>query len=145
MKTKLSILLLIFLIIGGTKTVSAQVTIGSNNSPNDDALLDLQETSDGSSTKGLLLPRVSLSSTASFAPLSAHIAGMEVYNIATTGDVTPGYYLNDGTKWIRGGEKNQFYMPSIILPTDPSTLPNSNYTYSGTTFSINLYNLYKEQ
>lgn len=41
--------------------------------------------------------------------------------------------------------KNQFYMPSIILPTDPSTLPNSNYTYSGTTFSINLYNLYKEQ
>lgn len=36
-------------------------------------------------------------------------------------------------------------MPSIILPTDPSTLPNSNYTYSGTTFSIDLYNLYKEQ
>ncbi len=126
-------------------TSHAQVTIGSGEEPNGNAILDLKETAAGSSTKGLLLPRVTLSSTTSFSPLSAHVAGMTVYNTATIGDVTPGYYINDGTRWIRSSGKNQFYMPSIILPTDPSTLPNSNYTYSGSTFSVNLYNLYSEQ
>lgn len=126
-------------------TSHAQVTIGSGEEPNMNAILDLKETAGGSSTKGLLLPRVTLSSTTSFSPLSAHVAGMTVYNTATTGDVTPGYYINDGTRWVRSSGKNQFYMPSIILPTDPATLPNSNYTYSGSTFSVNLYNLYSEQ
>ncbi|MBB4036843.1 hypothetical protein GGR21_002756 [Dysgonomonas hofstadii] len=138
-------ILLLVAISGISLTMHAQVTIGSGESPHNDALLDLKENNTGISTKGLLLPRVSLEATTSFSPLSAHIAGMAVYNIATAGDVTPGYYFNDGTRWIRSGDKNQFYMPSIILPTDPSTLPNSNYTYSGTTFSVNLYNLYKEQ
>lgn len=138
-------ILLLVAIFGISLTMHAQVTIGSGGAPHNDALLDLKENSTGSSTKGLLLPRVSLSSTTSFSPLSAHVAGMAVYNTATTGDVTPGYYFNDGTRWIRSGDKKLFYMPSIILPTDPSTLPNSNYTYSGTTFSVNLYNLYKEQ
>lgn len=126
-------------------TSHAQVTIGSGEEPDMNAILDLKETAGGSSTKGLLLPRVTLSSTTSFSPLSAHVAGMTVYNTATTGDVTPGYYINDGTRWVRSSGKNQFYMPSIILPTDPATLPNSNYTYSGSTFSVNLYNLYSEQ
>lgn len=126
-------------------TSHAQVTIGSGEEPNMNAILDLKETAGGSSTKGLLLPRVTLSSTTLFSPLSAHVAGMTVYNTATTGDVTPGYYINDGTRWVRSSGKNQFYMPSIILPTDPATLPNSNYTYSGSTFTVNLYNLYSEQ
>lgn len=138
-------ILLLVAISGISLTMNAQVTIGSESSPNNNALLDLKENSSGTSTKGLLLPRVTLSSTTSFSPLSAHVAGMTVYNTATTGDVTPGYYINDGTRWVRSSGKNQFYMPSIILPTDPSTLPNSNYTYSGTTFSVNLYNLYSEQ
>ncbi|WP_051882161.1 hypothetical protein [Chryseobacterium soli] len=55
----------------------------------------------GSSDKGLLLNRVSLVSTSSSIPLSAHVAGMTVYNNATAGDVTPGIYYNDGTKWIK--------------------------------------------
>ena len=42
--------------------------------------------------------------------------------------------------------KTQFYMPSIVLPTDPSTLPDAtNYSYSGSTFTVNLYNIYKQQ
>jgi hypothetical protein len=52
--------------------------------------------------KGLLIPRVILTSTTSFSPLSAHVAGMIVYNIATAGDVVPGFYYNNGTKWIAG-------------------------------------------
>lgn len=63
--------------------------------PNPDAGLDIDFTN-----KGLLIPRVALTGTANFAPLSAHDPGMLVYNTATTGDVVPGYYYNNGTKWI---------------------------------------------
>ncbi|HNW69303.1 MAG TPA: hypothetical protein PKI01_02795 [Bacteroidales bacterium] len=56
-------------------------------------------------TQGLLIPRVALTSTGSFLPLSAHVAGMVVYNTATVGDVTPGIYTNDGTKWVAGPPK----------------------------------------
>ena len=51
---------------------------------------------------GLLIPRVALTGTANFAPMAAHVAGMIVYNSATAGDVTPGFYYSNGTKWISG-------------------------------------------
>jgi len=75
----------------------AQVGIGTNN-PNSNALLDIDATT---SVGGLLLPRLTLTSTSSFAPLAAHVAGMTVYNTATNNDVTPGQYYNDGTRWVR--------------------------------------------
>ncbi|MDP2687674.1 MAG: hypothetical protein Q8O62_10665 [Aequorivita sp.] len=79
----------------------AQVGIGTTN-PNPNALLDL----DASTTPGgLLLPRVALTATNSFSPLTMNVAGMAVYNTATAGvspnNVTPGYYYNDGAKWVR--------------------------------------------
>lgn len=52
--------------------------------------------------KGFLISRVALQSTADAAPVTSHIAGMLVYNTATAGDVTPGFYYNDGTKWVSG-------------------------------------------
>ena len=55
--------------------------------------------------KGLLIPRVALTGTANFTPLAAHVAGMVVYNTATIGDVSPGYYYNSGTKWVAGFPK----------------------------------------
>mgnify|MGYP000020562083 CR=1 FL=1 len=76
----------------------AQVGVGTTT-PNADAQLDVVSTS-----KGLLIPRLSLTGTANVAPLSAHVAGMLVYNSATAGDVTPGFYYNDGTKWVRVGD-----------------------------------------
>ncbi len=51
-------------------------------------------------TKGLLIPRIALTSTTSFLPLASHVAGMVVYNTATSGDVAPGFYFNNGTMWI---------------------------------------------
>lgn len=53
------------------------------------------------SNKGLLLPRIALTSTTSFAPLNAHVAGMVVYNTVTTNDVTSGVYVDNGTAWVR--------------------------------------------
>ena len=76
----------------------AQVGIGNTN-PNNDALLEIGDAT--TTTKGLLLPRVNLVNTSSFAPMTAHIQGMVVYNKATAGDVSPGYYYNDGSQWVR--------------------------------------------
>ena len=73
----------------------SQVGIGTT-APNANAALEVF-----SPTQGLLLPRLNLANTASAAPLSAHVSGMLVYNIATTGDVTPGFYYNDGAAWNR--------------------------------------------
>ena len=68
-------------------------------SPNSDADLDL-----GSNDKGFLANRVALSATNAPSPLSAHIAGMFVFNTATAGtapnNVVPGMYFNTGTEWV---------------------------------------------
>lgn len=75
----------------------SQVKIGNNpNSINPNSILELESTN-----KGLLLPRLALTSTLNATPLVNHIAGMTVYNTATTGDVTPGFYFNNGVNWIR--------------------------------------------
>lgn len=51
-------------------------------------------------TKGMLLSRVSLTGTTIVSPLPAHIPGMIVYNTATIGNVKPGIYCNDGSRWL---------------------------------------------
>ncbi|MDR1714728.1 MAG: hypothetical protein ACK5KN_07035 [Dysgonomonas sp.] len=146
--TTLNKLLLLCLVICFCQITHAQVTIGSGEIPNANALLDLKETSTGTSSKGLLLPRVSLTSTALASPLSAHVAGMTVYNTATTGDVTPGHYYNDGTKWVKlfpevsSVTPKFFYMPSIVLPTDTA---DPSYNSGTQEFTIDLYALYGEQ
>ncbi|RYY69522.1 MAG: hypothetical protein EOO13_09285 [Chitinophagaceae bacterium] len=72
----------------------SQVGIGTNT-PNNAAVLDISATD-----KGLLIPRVALVDPNLASPLSAHVAGMLVYNTNTNGKVTPGFYMNNGTSWI---------------------------------------------
>lgn len=124
--------------------LNAQVTIGSGEPPHAGALLDLKENADGSSRKGLLLPRVALKATNDPTPLAAHEKGMTVYNTVTSAPsvssayyVSPGLYYNDGTKWERlhFGNTNWFYMPSV--PIETST--------TGAGRNLNLYNIYKNQ
>lgn len=73
---------------------------GSSVLSNADAVLEIE-----SANKGLLLPRVALTALDAATPLSAHVEGMTVYNTATNGAgsnaVSPGYYYNDGEKWVR--------------------------------------------
>jgi hypothetical protein len=78
-------------------TAQQNVGIGTTT-PNTSAMLDVS-----SNTKGLLIPRVALTSTTSNSPIGAFVAGMMVFNTAYTADVTPGFYLCDGTKWERSG------------------------------------------
>jgi hypothetical protein len=95
--------------------IIAQTGIGTTT-PNASAKLDIF-----SDTKGFLPPRVALTSTSIFSPITGlsdassllTAVGLLVYNTATAGsnpnNVTPGYYYWNGTSWIR-----------LIVPTDNS-------------------------
>lgn len=86
--------------IASAQTKIKDGTLTSSPIPNSDAILELE-----SNQKGLLMPRIALSSTDIAAPLGSHNSGMIVYNTATAGTgitaVSPGFYYNDGTKWVR--------------------------------------------
>lgn len=96
----------------------AQVKIGgTDGTPNKDAMLEIQ-----SDNKGMLLPRVALTSLTSPAPLAEHVSGMVVYNTATGTGITPGLYHNNGVSWAKLVNENYgsvkfFYMPSIVFNT----------------------------
>ncbi|WP_344824205.1 tail fiber protein, partial [Rurimicrobium arvi] len=98
-------------------------TISSSALPNANAILDLE-----SNRRGLLLPRIALTAMNSASPLSAHVQGMAVYNTATAGSgstaVIPGYYINDGTKWIRLISKGEVSLANTALSS--STTPAGN-------------------
>lgn len=102
--------------------VFAQVGIGNTN-PNANALLEIGDAT--TTTQGLLLPRVDLVSTTSFAPMAAHLQGMVVYNKNTAGDVTPGYYYNDGGQWVRLAAE---------VPNDEWSRSGNAGTVAGTNF-----------
>lgn len=101
MKNKYIKIALLALIATTSSQVVAQVKVGDNpTTVSQNAVLEVESTN-----KGLLLPRLALTATNSFFPLTAHVEGMTVYNTATAGAgttaVVPGYYYNDGTKWVR--------------------------------------------
>jgi hypothetical protein len=89
-----------FLLFGVFSNVYAQ-NVGINGTgatPNSSAMLDVSATD-----KGILVPRVSLTSTTVAAPVSSPATSLLVYNTNTAGDVTPGYYYWSGTAWVRMG------------------------------------------
>ncbi|NLY22518.1 MAG: hypothetical protein GX048_04265, partial [Bacteroidales bacterium] len=82
--------LLISLLMGNI--LKAQVGIGTSLfTPDASAELEIQSTN-----KGLLIPRVALTSTSSASPITSPATSLLIYNTATTGDVTPGYYYWNG-------------------------------------------------
>ncbi len=113
----------------------AQVGIGTTN-PNSNAKLDIVSTV--AEPGGLLLPRVALTATDNFAPLTAHEAGMTVYNTATTTGVnmvTPGYYYNDGGQWVRIAAAS---VPSSDWTVAGNAGLNATNNFLGTTDAVNL-------
>jgi len=82
----------------GAASVKAQVRIGGNAAPNSAVVLDLNATDTTmNGTKGLALPRLSLSSNTTLLAGTANLAGMLVYN--TGGTLPAGIYFWDGTTW----------------------------------------------
>lgn len=121
MKARNTALLLLLLLIACS--LSAQVTVGSNNAPVSGALLQLKESegTDENAAKGLVMPRVVLSdlTPATDAALAKSIGGsgsysmsehigLVVYNIGSqvvddpcsmTLSISPGLYVWHGDKW----------------------------------------------
>jgi hypothetical protein len=83
---------LLFSFSGFSQGVAVNTT---GNPPNASAGLDVDFPD-----KGILIPRVALTGTSSSTPLPSHVAGMIVYNTATTGNVKPGFYFDNGTNWV---------------------------------------------
>jgi hypothetical protein len=96
MKTKY---LLIVIAILGSQYINAQVGM-TGNSPDKSAALDLNATN-----KGLLMPRVNLTSISDVTTIPSPATGLQVFNIASAGtapnNVTPGNYYWNGTKWVK--------------------------------------------
>ena len=91
--------LLFFFCIFTSALFYAQVGINTT-SPGSGAMLDVTSTN-----KGILIPRVALTSTASSSPITpAPTTSLLVYNTATSGSgataVTPGFYFWSGSTWI---------------------------------------------
>ncbi len=128
-----------------TSFAFSQVGIGTTM-PNTNSILELLATN-----KGLLLPRVALTGTANAAPLAAHVEGMNVYNTATAGDVTPGMYVNNGTGWVRSTSSNIYANDGTLagnrtVTQDAFSLDFSGgnivdgFAVDGTTFSVDALN-----
>ena len=101
-----------------TISTKAQIGIGTST-PDASAKLEVNSTS-----KGLLIPQISLTRSSDATTIASPATSLLVYNTATTSDVTPGYYYNAGTttspSWLR-------------LNTGASGVP-----YSGATGAVNL-------
>jgi hypothetical protein len=102
MKSKVRTL---WVVIGILPTIMSygQISINTDASqPDPSAMLDVK-----SATKGILIPRVNLTSTSSASPVTSPAPGLLIYNTATTGDIIPGYYYWDGTgAWVRVNSAN---------------------------------------
>ncbi|MFN3783180.1 MAG: tail fiber domain-containing protein [Spirosomataceae bacterium] len=103
----------------------AQIGLKLGSSPgtlSPNAILDLS----GTTNRGFLLPRLALTGTANSVPLSGTVtSGMLVYNTATAGDVTPGVYYADGSRWVRvaaNGTGGTIQAPStsLVSATSPA-------------------------
>lgn len=109
----------------------AQNNVGindDNSSAKASAMLDVY-----SSTKGILIPRVVLTSTTVAAPVTTPEASLLIYNTATTGDVTPGYYYWDGTsKWVRllASADKEIKLNTVTKTTNSTLLKTENMVFA---------------
>ncbi|NTW32423.1 MAG: hypothetical protein HGB12_07340 [Bacteroidetes bacterium] len=80
------------------------------------AMLDVSSTN-----QGMRIPRVALTSTTSAAPVTNPANSLLVYDSVTTGDVTPGFYYWDATKWVRIATGSGGWSTSGNAGTDTTT------------------------
>ncbi|GHT54910.1 hypothetical protein FACS189451_01910 [Bacteroidia bacterium] len=128
-KMKKMLFLMLFLLVLGAANVSAQVRIGGNGQPNPAAVLDLNADNTVTGTKGLALPRVSL--TALNTPLtgSPTVNGMLVYN--ASGSLSIGVYYWDTNKWVKVSDGSFVEGDAIVGNEITDTIANGGLTRTG--------------
>lgn len=115
--------LLIFIVSGTINTLRAQQVIITDDAtyttPAAGAALDVK-----SANKGFLPPRIALTGTGDTTTIPALTHGLLIYNTASAGDVTPGYYYwAEG--WIRlsgSTEPAQPVQQNTVTKTENTTL-----------------------
>jgi hypothetical protein len=93
-------------LLGLLPAAHAQLKVGATGAPNADAMLEIA--SGTGANKGMMLPTVQLTSTSLPAPMSAHVRGMMVVNLAAAGSgstavIANTVYYNTGTQWTPAG------------------------------------------
>ncbi|GHT53592.1 hypothetical protein FACS189446_1440 [Bacteroidia bacterium] len=137
-KMKKMLFLMLFLIILGAANVNSQVRIGGNGQPNSAAVLDLNATDAiNNGTKGLALPRVSL--TALNTPLagSPAVSGMLVYN--ASGSLSTGVYYWNTNQWVKVSDGTFTEADGIVGNEITDTIANGGLTRSGVGTAENPY------
>lgn len=140
---KRTILLAILLILSLHITIAQNVGINATGTaPNASAMLDVDVSSLGATAKkGMLMPRVALTSITDAVTIPSPATSLFIYNTATAGtgttQVSPGFYYWDGSKWVRNVDwiVERFYYPPTtintgtaynLLATVPGCLPTSS-------------------
>lgn len=119
----------------------------TGNAPDASSMLDVS-----SDTKGLLIPRISLTLTTTASPVTSPANSLLVYNTNTAGDVTPGYYYwySAQAKWVRVGKtytasnglniaSDDIKLGGTLIQNTTITQGNFNLTFNGSgtgTFDI---------
>ena len=124
---KLSIILIVLIsLLMGNILRAQNVGIGASTfTPDASAGLEIQFTN-----KGLLIPRVALTSTSSASPITSPATSLLVYNTATAGDVTPGFYYWNGSQWVRFATGTGGGITSIGPGTSGTETSGSGLTFS---------------
>lgn len=133
-KFKNTLLVCVFLLI--SNAIFAQ-NVGINSSgasPDASAGLDVSFTD-----KGVLIPRVALTSTNAAGPITSPTTSLLVYNTATAGtsptNVYPGYYFWDGSAWDRLKlEENRKFLPSNVINNNATA--NTLADVTGLSFDV---------
>lgn len=129
-KTLTQVILLIAL-TWTTISLSGQVTIGSGEAANAGSLLDLKM--NGTTTKGLALPRVKLTTKDKLYPMlpnsynateDALHAGLVVYNTNKCAPFGAGFYVWDGAEWIAVGHVKGSTPPTLSGIVDTLHIPS---------------------
>ncbi|MFD1817258.1 hypothetical protein SAMN04515674_1073 [Pseudarcicella hirudinis] len=75
------------------RTINAQMKNGTNPD-------NLNASEIKASNNGLLVPSVYRTSTIFSDPLGSHVEVMRIYSSANSGNIVPGFYYSDGSKWV---------------------------------------------
>lgn len=140
-KTKKTFTIIVFTIILFSASVTKAQNVGINATgatPDPSAALDI-----AFENKGVLIPRIALTSKLDANPIAAPATSLLVYNTATSGtspnNVRPGFYYWNGTNWVRIKNKTN----KKFLPSDVNCTSSTLIDVTGLSFPIEIGETYK--
>lgn len=132
-KVYLSVLCLFIFNLSNSQSVSIN---GTGTAPDASAILDMSVVNN----KGLLIPNITLTGSSDNTTITSPASGLMIYNTATAGDVTPGYYYYNGTNWERLAN-GSFSFENGITKTSSDAVRLGGTLLTDTKIDFDYYNL----